>query len=60
MSEQESHYTDDLKANFRSWELGESTEEKANELFHILLGRHPDEDPDKLNAAARDWVGVDE
>jgi hypothetical protein len=57
--------SDDLKANFRSWEIDmnetpEELENKANELLGILRGRHPDKEENGLKELAYDWVGYEE
>lgn len=58
--EVESSAIDDLKANFRSWEYDHDNEEDANELFNILVDRHPYEDEEKLKDLAFGWVGYEE
>lgn len=50
---------DDLKANFRSWELDHNTEEDAEELSRILQERHPEVDGMKLRELAYDWCGCE-
>lgn len=45
--------TDDLKANFRSWEKGEDPEELAN----ILLSRHSEFSYAEMLKIAREWMG---
>jgi len=56
----QSHFTDDLKANFRSWEMDHDNEEDANELFGILVGRHPNQHPELLRERAYEWVGYEQ
>ena len=55
----ESYPSDDLKANFRSWEQDCDNEESAEELFNILSDRHPDFDAEELRQMAYDWVGCE-
>ena len=56
----ESHPLDDLKTNFRSWEiLDNPTSEDAEELYNILQARHPDFDEMQLRKIAYNWLGVD-
>ena len=52
--------SDDLKANFRSWEYDHDNAEDANGLFNILVQRHPNEDKGKLKDLAFSWVGFEE
>jgi len=54
------YFLDDLKANFRSWEIDHDNEESANELYGILCSRHPNENPAVLKEWAYDWVGYDD
>lgn len=56
----ESGSSDDLKANFRSWEYDHDNAEDANGLFNILVQRHPNEDEKKLKDLAFHWVGFEE
>ena len=55
----ESHPSDDLKANFRSWEYDHDNEDDAKGLFDILCERHPDFDKDELEEMAYHWVGLE-
>jgi hypothetical protein len=55
----EAHPLDDLKANFRSWEVDCDDEDSAEELAGILMDRHPDFDGEKLRKMAYDWVGCE-
>lgn len=51
------NYSDDLKSNFRSWEIDHDNREDAESLFETLKSRHPDEKKATLYKAALDWVG---
>ena len=53
------HPSDDLRANFRSWEMDHDNEEDAMSLFNILLGRHPNYSINALKKLAYDWVGCE-
>lgn len=53
--EVESHPMDDLKANFRSWEMDPEPGD-AEKLYNILLDRHPEEDKKYLKKLAYNWV----
>jgi hypothetical protein len=55
----EAEPSDDLKANFRSWEIDCDNEESAEELAGILSDRHPDYDFEDLRKMAYDWVGCE-
>jgi hypothetical protein len=55
----ESNPSDDLRANFRSWEIDCDNEESAEELAFILQDRHPDYDVEDLRKMAYDWVGCE-
>lgn len=58
-NECESYPSDDLKANFRSWEDQENSEDDAEELTGILISRHPDYNEQSLKEMAYHWCGVD-
>lgn len=51
------NYLDDLKANFRSWEYDCDNINDANNLWAVLMQRHPNVDPKMLQSAAYHWVG---
>jgi len=55
----EAHPSDDLMANFRSWEQDCDNEKDAEELLSILIDRHPDYDKDELEELAYHWCGVE-
>jgi hypothetical protein len=46
---------DDLKSNFRSWEVDHDTIEHVEELTGLLKERHPEVDESKLRQMAMDW-----
>lgn len=50
---------DDLKSNFRSWEIDHDTIEDAEKLTDLLKERHPEVDQSKLRQMAMDWCGCD-
>ena len=52
--------SDDLKSNFRSWEMDHDNQEDADELAGILADRHPHEDPERLRVMAYNWVGFED
>jgi len=54
----EAHFTDDLKANFRSWEYDHNDITNAELLTLIMQQRHPDEDPDVVRVYCYDWIGL--
>jgi len=51
---------DDLKANFRSWEIDHETMEDAEELTMIMIDRHPSEDMEEIRKTCYAWVGAEE
>jgi hypothetical protein len=50
---------DDLKSNFRSWEMDSDNEQDAENLYNILMTRHSDLKPDEVREIAYDWVGYE-
>lgn len=50
---------DDLKSNFRSWEIDHDNEDDANGLFVTLMTRHPDVEAEKVREIAYQWVGYE-
>lgn len=50
---------DDLKSNFRSWEIDCDDEDSANSLINILQSRHPELSNDKIKEIAYHWVGYE-
>ena len=51
---------DDLKANFRGWELGCDNPTSTEKLAKILLMRHPDASFDMAYTSACHWTGYDD
>lgn len=49
--------SDDLKNNFRSWEIDCDDEDSANQLINILQSRHPKLSDDKIKEIAYNWTG---
>jgi len=58
--ERQDHPMDDLKSNFRSWEVENSTIEDVKELYQILRVRHPDYPAMYLKKLVKDWLGLNE
>lgn len=56
----QTHFLDDLKANFRSWEIDHNNQEDAELLYSILCERHPNENHKSLKEWAYHWVGYEE
>jgi hypothetical protein len=57
--------TDDLKANFRSWENGcdlddPELDEMIEDLTKALMHRHPDFSYAEMLKVVREWVGAEE
>ncbi len=52
--------SDDLKANFRSWEQDCDNETAARLLALTLLMRHPKSGWELCYEFAKDWTGYDE
>lgn len=50
---------DDLKANFRSWEIDNDNEDDANGLVLILMLRHPYLPQDVIEYWAYEWTGYE-
>lgn len=59
MSIPESDIYDDLRANFRSWEIDCDNVEDAATLAATLYSRHPDVSFNECERIARDWVGYE-
>jgi len=51
--------SDDLKSNFRSWEIDHNDEQSADALFYTMTARHPQCKSSWLQKLCDNWVGYE-